>query len=278
MIGVFDSGFGGLTVLRQLAADLPGEQFVYFGDNANAPYGPRPAEEIIALTKSGIERLFDSGCRLVLLACNTASAAALRPLQQTWLAAEYPDRRVLGVVVPVVEAITGQLWHSPEIANLRPHTIGIFGTEGTVRSGSYPREISKRAPAVRVLQQACPQLAGLIETDASQAALAAEIQLAVDNLKTQLSPADQLEYAVLGCTHYPLVQPLFAAALPGTRIISQPMLVSLSLRNYLKRHPEFANQAGQGSIEFRTSGDPAAASRLGSRFFGRDIAFHKIDC
>lgn len=278
MIGAFDSGHGGLTVLRTLHASLPSHDFLYLGDHAAAPYGDRTPEEIYQLTLLGVERLFDRGARLVILACNTASAVALRRMQQTWLAAAWPGRRVLGVLVPMVEAVTGVSWMA-DVTQQRPEgearTIAIFATSRTVDSGAYPREIAARAPQVRVVQQACPDLVRLIEVDAPRQALAAAVTRYVDDL---LGRMDGLlpQSVMLGCTHYPLVADLFAASLPqGVELLSQPDLTARSLSAYLARHPEFDRQA-EGNVEFLTTGDAARISDLATRFFGKPAPFVQI--
>ncbi|MDT8344338.1 MAG: glutamate racemase, partial [Thermohalobaculum sp.] len=163
-IGVFDSGLGGLSVLGTLRRRLPGEHFVYFGDNAHAPYGVRPDAEILELTRAGIERLFAAGCELVVLACNTASAVALRPLQEHWLPGAAPGRRVLGVFVPMIEAVTGRPWGyrgAPLPARLA--SVGFFGTPATVRSGAFTRELGLRATGLDVTEIGCPGLVEAIE-------------------------------------------------------------------------------------------------------------------
>src|SRR5690606_22041427 len=162
MIGVFDSGHGGLTVLHALTRRLPGEAFIYLGDHGNAPYGPRPEEEIYALTLAAVERLFAEGCGLVLLACNTASAIALRRLQQEWLPSAAPERRVLGVFVPMVEVLAGVPWCDgapvpPFLTSglVEPDgMVAVFATQRTIHSGAYPFEIGLRAPHMRVVSQA----------------------------------------------------------------------------------------------------------------------------
>jgi glutamate racemase len=283
MIGVFDSGHGGLTVLRTLAAAMPGQRFLYLGDHGNAPYGCRPPEEILALTVAGVERLFEQGCRLVVLACNTAAAVALRRIQQDWLPCRHPGHRVLGVLVPMVEAVTRVPWltrepppdHRPE-----PRTVGIFATQGTVSSNAFPFEIGLRAPAVRVVQQACPDLAGAIERGAPPEEVAPMVGGYVRSLLDRLDGAP-LDTVVLGCTHYPLVADAFAACLPeGTEVLSQPDLVAASLGRYLDRHRHFAGPAGEGEgevpISFLTTGDAELVGMLGSRFFGRPIRFSPL--
>ncbi len=280
MIGVFDSGHGGLTVLRALVARLPERVFLYLGDHGHAPYGEREDAEIYDLTRANVTRLFDRGCRLVLLACNTAAAVALRRLQQDWLPGAYPDRRVLGVFVPMVEAVTEVPWHleaPPSETRREPAVVGVFATRRTVASGAYPREIAKRAPRIRVVQQACPGLVGLIEAGAAPADLAAAIAGPVGDFAARLEGA-VLDSVILGCTHYPLVAEAFAKALPaGVRLHSQPELVAESLAGYLARHPEFDALPGpRAATRFLTTGDPAAVAALAKRFFGAALRFQTI--
>lgn len=278
MIGVFDSGHGGLTILRALHQAMPGHDFLYLGDHHDAPYGDRTPEEIYRLTLAGVSRLFDRGARLVIVACNTASAVALRRLQQTWLDQAYPGRRVLGVLVPMVEAITGTPWMA-DLTEPRPagppRTIGIFATSRTVDSGAYPREISHRAPEVRVVQQACPRLVPLIEADAPSDQIEAVVRAYADGLLTQLGGAVP-DAVMLGCTHYPLAAGAFARALPpGVEILSQPALTARSLATYLERHPEF-DRPGQGHVGFMTTGDAARITPLATRFFGKPALFERV--
>ena len=276
MIGVFDSGYGGLTVLAALHARLPQQRFLYLGDNANAPYGQKTSSEILALTEAGVERLFESGARLVILACNTATAVALRPLQQSWLPTHHPDRRVLGVIAPMVEEIARTPWHStagPDEARRAAETVAIFATPATVASGFYPTEIALRAPNTQVVQEACPELAGMIETGAAEAALRHVVERHVANLLAGLGRPP--EKAVLGCTHFPLVEPLFRAALPAeTQILSQPARVAAALVAYLFRHPEMKDFA-RHPLEPRclTTGDSERVTALASRFYGRHLRF-----
>ncbi|PWC43874.1 glutamate racemase [Azospirillum sp. TSO22-1] len=279
-IGVFDSGHGGLTVLRALTEAAPGRPFVYLGDNGNAPYGPRSDEEIYRLTVAGVEHLFAQGCGLIVVACNTAAAVALRRMQQTWLRDAYPGRNVLGVLVPMVEAITRVPWmvEAPLAGRLpEPRTVGVFATAGTVRSGSFPREIGKRAPDVTVVQQACPDLVPLIEEGAPDAAIRPAVRRYVAELTERLD-GRPLDSVVLGCTHYPLVAHLFAEALPpGVEVLSQPALVARSLEHYLERHPEYAPAGGTAEgPRFFTTGDAARVSALAGRFFGRPTPFETL--
>jgi glutamate racemase len=266
-IGVFDSGLGGLTVLKALTTRLPGEDFVYYGDNANAPYGSRAAAEVYALTVAGVKRLFDDGCGLVVLACNTASAVALRDLQMRWL--DPAEHRVLGVFVPVIEHLTRRDWgdNSPP-THTGLGTVALFATPATVASGAFPRELRFRARDVRVEAEACPGLVQAIERgdDAGAEALVAE------HVAALLARLPRPQAAVLGCTHYPLVESAFQAALPpGTAVVSQPGIVAESLADYLKRHPRFAG--GSGRVRFLTSGDAGAVGRQASRFLGYPVDF-----
>ncbi len=287
MIGVFDSGHGGLTVLRALVDALPNRSFMYLGDHAAAPYGPRSDEEIYARTLSSVEYLFEQGCGLVVLACNTAAAVALRRLQRTWLQKAYPGRNVLGVLVPMVEAITRVPWmvESPRADRLpEPRTVGVFATAATVASHSFPREIGKRAPDVTVVQQACPDLVPLIEDGACDSVVWPVVRGYVAALLEQLR-GERLDSVVLGCTHYPLVGHLFAKALPAqVEVLCQPTLVVRSLAHYLERHPEYTlpehtlPAGGEGVVNprFYTTGDAARVSELASRFFGRSTPFEAV--
>ena len=279
MIGVFDSGHGGLTVLEALIARLPERSFLYLGDHGHAPYGERGVEEIYGLTRANVERLFHEGCRLVLLACNTAAAVALRRLQQEWLPGAHPERRVLGVFVPMVEAVTEVPWQVREVppgARREPALVGVFATRRTVASGAYAREIALRAPAIRVVQQACPGLVKQIEAGAAPEVLAAAIAGHVAALMDRLDGRAP-DSVILGCTHYPLVAQAFAAALPaGVPVHSQPALVAASLAAYLARHREFDVAPGpRQPTRFLTTGDPAKVGALASRFFGTPPIFQK---
>jgi glutamate racemase len=279
MIGVFDSGHGGLTVLHALTQRMPGEAFTYLGDHGNAPYGRRPPEEIYTLTLAAVETLFAEGCLLVLLACNTASAIALRRLQQDWLPTAAPERRVLGVFVPMVEALTAVSWRDgAPVPGRVPEDglVAVFATQRTIHSAAYPFEIGLRAPHMRVVSQACPHLAAAIEADEPEAVLGELVAGYVAEMlqQTEGRPPDAV---VLGCTHYPLVAPLFAAALPpGTRLLDQPAIVADSLADYLTRHQRFAAAPGEaGKRRFHTTGDPQRVSAFASRFFGAEVGFQK---
>jgi glutamate racemase len=281
MIGVFDSGHGGLTVLQALERHLPRQQFVYLGDHSHAPYGNRAPDDIYQLTLDAIERLFGLGCPLVVMACNTAAATGLRRLQQTWLPERYPNRRVLGVLVPMVEAITGVPW----MADIRTgqhrgekRTVAIFATRHTVTSGAYLHEIGKRAPEIAVVQQACPALVELIESAAPAPVLARAVRRYAALLMRRLNGAPP-DAVILGCTHYPLVADLFAAALPpGVEILSQPDITARSLANYLVRHPVFGRSAQPhlAASRFYTTGPVETVSALATRFYGKPAQFQDL--
>lgn len=281
MIGLFDSGYGGLTVLSALHARLPNQRFVYLGDNANAPYGPRSAVEIEALTRRGTERLFGLGAKLVIIACNTATAVAMRPLQRVWLPAHHPERRVLGIIAPMVEEIARTPWHSKagaDEAKRPPETVGIFATQATVESGFYPHEIALRAPNTRVVQEACRDLAGMIEAGAPDDAIRPVVERHVDALLEALDGRAP-EKAVLACTHFPLIEHLFRAALPPeTQLLSQPARVAAALVAYLFRHPEMKDFARNATAPVcLTTGDPERVTALASRFYGRHLRFQPVE-
>lgn len=266
-----------MTVYDALRRAFPQRSFLYLGDHAKAPYGERAPDEIRALTKESVERLFGMGCHLVILACNTASANALRHLQQTWLPQAYPQRRILGVLVPMVEAITGMPWMAEPEA--RPaataRTVAVFATSRTVSSNAYPIEIAKRAPEVRVVQQACPRLVDLIETRAPREALRVAVRSYAEAMMAQLE-GRRPDAVMLGCTHYPLVADLFAEALPDSvEVLSQPELVARSLAHYLERHPEFDDRNGLPT-RFLTTGDAAHVSAVSSLFLGREALFSQV--
>ena len=263
-------------MLSACRAALPGRSFVYLGDHAKAPYGHRPEEEILALSIHLVEQLFEKGIRLALLACNTASAIALRQIQEDWLPKNYPERRILGVLVPMVEALTGLDWDrdNPGLSTYPNKNLAVFATQRTVDSGAYPHQVRLRAPGFQVVQQACPGLVAAIEEDRDEAALSDLVTGFCDKLKKQMI-GETLDAVFLGCTHYPLVENFFRQALPsGVEILSQPQIVAKSLKNYLQRHPEFANNSGR--LDFFTTGDPARLSHLEKFMPGQALDFKPL--
>jgi len=278
-IGVFDSGVGGLTVHHRLVERFPKADFVYLADQANAPYGGRPGEEIVDLTRAGCERLFEAGCNLVVLACNTAASVALRRLQQTWL----PDYRrglgravnVLGIVVPTIEAATGLPWtHEADALGdkiEKVEVLGVFSTPATSGSRVYEIEVDKRRQDVAVFSEPCPELARMIEAGAPREALKAVVEGHVAALAKRIGRAP--DRAILGCTHYEIVGDLFRTALPsGVPLIHQPQATAEALSRYLERHPEIDAGAG-GSRRFLTTGKPGAQHSLVETFWGGPLTF-----
>jgi glutamate racemase len=275
MIGVFDSGLGGLTVLRALVERFPHLPFIYLGDLANVPYGDRTSAEVIALTRQGTEALFGAGCKLVLLGCNTATAVAARHLQQAWLPTSgWRGHNVLGIVAPTVEAATQTPWavSSPQYPQkYNTDLIAVFGTTRTIASGVYPEEIRKRCPKVTVVQQVCARLAGAIEDEAPEAELDRLVEEGIRGMLEQTGGVPP-HRAILGCTHFPLVEHLFRRHLPPfARILSQPEVVADSFEDYLARHPHYVAGDQGGSLMLLTSGSPAEISAR-ARIFWPDVA------
>lgn len=281
-IGVFDSGIGGLSVHHALVRRLPAADFIYLADQANTPYGGRPGEEIVDLTRAGCERLFEAGANLVVLACNTAAAVALRRLQQTWL----PNYRralgrpvnALGIIVPTIEAATGLPWeHEAERRGDKIEQLdilGIFSTPATTASRVYEIEIDKRSQDVAVFSEPCPSLARDIEGGAPDEQLREAVEKHVDNLVRRIGrPPDR---AILGCTHYEIIADMFRAALPkGTPLIHQPDATAGAIDSYLQRHPEY-DPGSSGARRFLTTGRPGPQNGLVERFWGSRLSFDAV--
>ncbi|MFY0691377.1 MAG: aspartate/glutamate racemase family protein [Paracoccaceae bacterium] len=265
-VGIFDSGLGGLTVYDRVAARLPELPLCYFGDNAHTPYGVRDPDDIYALTCKGVERLWDEGCSLVILACNTASAAALRRMQESWVPT---DKRVLGVFVPLIEALTERHWgdNSPPREVAVKH-VALFATPATVSSRAFQRELAFRAIGVDVEAQPCGGVVDAIE-DGDEMLAEALVRSHVDALKRRMPDP---EAAILGCTHYPLMEKAFQDALgPDVKVYSQASLVADSLADYLQRHPDMRGTGTQ--TVFLTTGNPAQVSDKATQFLRRKIEF-----
>jgi len=264
-VGIFDSGLGGLTVLNAAQNRLPDVEFLYYGDNARAPYGVRDAEDVYQLTKAAVEDMWSKGCDLVILACNTASAAALRRLQENGL----PEgKRVLGVFVPLIEALTERQWgdNSPPREVAVKH-VALFATPATVASRAFQRELAFRAIGVDVEAQSCGGIVDAIE-EGDFVLAEAMVRSHVDAL---LRKMPKPEAAILGCTHYPLMADAFQAALgEHVKVFSQGDLVAESLADYLERHPEML---GQGSGGYFTTGDPDRVSSRATQFLRREMRF-----
>ena len=261
-IGVFDSGYGGLTVFKSIIGKLPEYNYIYFGDNARAPYGDHSFETIYQYTLECVEWLFAQGCPLVILACNTASAKALRSIQQNVLPYKYPNHRVLGVIRPTAE-IVGEYTQTKHI--------GVMGTRGTINSESYLMEINKFFPGVQIAQQSCPMWVPLIENNEH---LSPGADYFVEKYVNELLSKDSnIDCIVLACTHYPLLVPKIREMLPPEiNLLGQSDIVADSLVLYLQNHPEIESKiAKEGSTAFFTSGDQDDFNASASIFFGEEI-------
>lgn len=266
-IGVFDSGYGGLTILSEIRRTLPDYDYIYLGDNARAPYGSRSFDIVYRFTLDAVTELFRRGCHLVILACNTASAKALRTIQQRDLPKLDPARRVLGVIRPTVEAI-GDI--------TRNGHIGLFATPGTVASGSYDIEIAKLHPDFRVTAHACPMWVPLVENrEADRPGADYFVRQEVDALR-KADP--EIDTIILGCTHYPILYPKIREAVdPGVTIVRQGDIVARSLADYLSRHPEIENRLTRGATtQYLTTENPDKFSSLATLFLGHPITSTRI--
>ncbi len=259
MIGVFDSGFGGLTVFRELVKQLPQYDYIYLGDSARAPYGNRSQDLIFKFTQQAVDYLFRQGCELIILACNTASAEALRKIQQEYLPKNYPSRRVLGVIRPTVE----------EAARMtKNNKIGVIGTKATVFSKAYVKELEKLNPDIKVFQQACPLLVPIIEAGEHNREDTDLI------LKKYLMPLlkQDIDTLILGCTHYSIIKDKIKKLVGDIQLVSQEEIISPKLADYLKRHPEIEKKLGKtGKRIFLTTDLTDKFQKLGSQFFGEKI-------
>ena len=267
-IGVFDSGYGGLTVLKEIVKQLPHYSYLYLGDNARAPYGSRSFDTVHQYTFQCVEWFFSQGCSLVILACNTASAKALRTIQQKDLPSIAPSNRVLGVIRPTTEVIGGYT---------HTNKVGIVGTTGTVTSGSYPIEIAKFYPDIQVFQEACPMWVPLIENNEyNNPGADYFVQHHLQNLLNQDADIDTL---LLACTHYPLLIDKLRQFTPShINIVSQGEIVAKSLAEYLKRHPEMDDRCLKtGSLDFYTTDSTTDFNNKATIFWGGDVQSKHAD-
>jgi glutamate racemase len=259
-IGVFDSGVGGLLLTKELKKTLSNYDFIYLGDTKRVPYGDRSEEAIFEFSKECIEYLFAKGCKLVIIACNTASARALRKLQQEWLPQRYPDRRILGVIIPTVEGL-----HQAK-------RIGVLATAATVRSKTFVSEIRKLNPKIKVYQQAAPLLVPLIENGA--------VKWAGPILAEYLKPLqkEKVDYLVLGCTHYPVLkQKIRRLVGKKIKVISQDELVPAKLKNYLKRHPEIERKLSKrGTLTLLVTDLTEHYKELAKDWFGKNARLREV--
>ena len=266
-IGVFDSGYGGLTILHGIRQQLPQYDYLYLGDNARAPYGPRSFDVVYEFTRQAVERLFEMGCHLVILGCNTASAKALRTIQQVDLPKWDPNRRVLGIIRPTAEVI-GHLTETRHV--------GVLATEGTTRSESYNLEIQKLYPDIQVTGVACPFWVPLVEyNEADSPGADYFVKKRIDQIM-QKDP--QIDALILGCTHYPLLMPKILKYLPeGVHIVSQGDYVAKSLKDYLERHPKIEAKCSKGGqSRYLTTENPEKFKESAQLFLHTDIQVENI--
>jgi glutamate racemase len=267
-IGVFDSGYGGLTVLKEIVNKLPQYDYLYLGDNARAPYGNRSFDTVYQYTLQCVKWFFEQGCSLVILACNTASAKALRTIQQNDLPIIAPDKRVLGVIRPTAEIIG----NFSETQN-----VGVLATNGTVASESYPMETAKFFPAIKVHQEACPMWVPLIESN-EHTGNGADY-FVKKNLNNLFEKGENIDVVLLACTHYPLLKEKIEEYLPiGVKLISQGEIVAESLADYLKRHPEIETKCSKnGQQEFYTTDSTQDFDNHAAVFYGKVVISKFVD-
>ena len=261
-IGIFDSGYGGLTILQEIVKELPEYDYIYLGDNARAPYGARSFETVYEYTLECVNRLFSMGCELIILACNTASAKALRTIQQKDLPLISPLKRVLGVIRPTAEVVGKYT---------KTRHVGVFGTTGTVVSNSYPIEIAKLYPDLVVHQEACPMWVLIIENNEIETEGADFfIKKHIDRL---LKNDPRIDTLILGCTHYPLLINKIRKYVPeGCTILSQGKIIAASLKDYLNRHPQLEKECSKGgTVEFYTTDDAVDFDKAASVFYEKTI-------
>ncbi len=267
-IGVFDSGYGGLTVLKEIVNRLPEYDYLYLGDNARAPYGNRSFDSVYHYTLECVKWFFDKGCSLVILACNTASAKALRTIQQNDLPQIAPDKRVLGVIRPTAEVIGNYS---------ETKSVGVLATNGTVVSGSYPMEINRFFPDLKVYQEACPMWVPLAENNEHMGHGAD--YFIKKNIHNIFEKGEDIDVILLGCTHYPVLKDKIEEFMPvGVKLLSQGEIVAESLADYLKRHPEMETRCSKnGHREFYTTDSTADFDNHAAIFYGQPVSSRHVD-
>lgn len=266
-IGIFDSGYGGLTILHGIRQLLPEYDYLYLGDNARAPYGPRSFDVVYEFTRQAVAKLFEMGCHLVILGCNTASAKALRTIQQKDLPLIDPERRVLGIIRPTAEVI-GELTTSKHV--------GVLATEGTIKSESYDLEIHKLYPEIEVSGVACPFWVPLVEyNEADSPGADYFVKKRIDEIMRKDPDIDTI---ILGCTHYPLLMPKILKYLPtGVRVVPQGEYVAESLKNYLERHPNIEAKCSKGACaHYLTTENPNKFKEQAQIFLHEPVEVKKI--
>lgn len=264
-IGIFDSGFGGLTVLKEVTALLPQYDYLYFGDSARAPYGSKSREEIYQYTKEAVDYLFRRDCSLVILACNTASAEALRRIQQEYLTDNFPEKRVLGVIIPTVEVVAG---------DSKVKKVGIVATTSTVESETYIKEFKKIAPNLEVFQSAAPELVPMIESGTVSGERVRQLlEHYIEPLVTR-----GMDSLILGCTHYAIIESEFRKVLsPAIKIFNQSTVVAEKLGDYLNRHPEIESELSRGGgVEYLCTGSCRIFDKLAKHLLGLRIKAEQV--
>lgn len=263
-IGIFDSGFGGLDIMKGISKELPGYNFVYFGDTARVPYGTRSKEIVYEFTKQSVDFLFAKDCELIIFACNTASSDALRRIQQEYAPKYYPNKKVLGVLVPAAESAA---------IKTKNKRVGVIATQGTVASGSFIREIQKLDKNIKIFQKSCPLLVPIVEAGEQNSEITGII------LKKYLKPLvdKKIDTLILGCTHYGILEPQIKKIVgKKIKIVSESKIVAEKLRDYLKRHPEIEGKLAKGGKRSFYSTDLTENFQvLGSKFFGQKIKVKK---
>lgn len=266
-IGIFDSGYGGLTILADIQKRLPQYDYLYLGDNARAPYGTRSFDVVYEFTLEAVQELFSRGCELVVLACNTASAKALRTIQQNDLPKIAPDKRVLGVIRPSTEII-GEL--------SKTNHVGILATKGTVKSDSYPIEIKKFSPDTIVTQHSCSMWVPLIE-NGKHTSVAGQLFIKED-VEELLSNDPEIDVIILGCTHYPILKSYIESIVPDhITVVAQGPIIAEKLEDYLSRHPEMETKCSKnGKVHFLTTENSNDFDKKASMFLGSEIKSEHI--
>lgn len=265
-IGIFDSGLGGLVIAKAIFKKLPRCDYIYLGDTKRLPYGNRSISEVYKFTRNAVKFLFDNNCKLVILACNTASALALRKIQQEFLPKYYPDRRVLGVVIPTLEAV-------PRVTLDTFDTVGVVATQATINSHIYKKELRKINQQIKIYEQATPKLVPMIEEN--------KIADVMPVLRQYLSPLTKhkISALILGCTHYPILKPKIRQILgKNVKIVSQTTIIPLKLADYLRRHQEIDSRlAKSGKRQFLVTKSSRHFNTVAKRLFGRSIKFKVVD-
>ncbi|MDB0011402.1 glutamate racemase [Crocinitomicaceae bacterium] len=266
-IGIFDSGYGGLTILTEIKKQLPEYDYLYLGDNARTPYGPRSFDVVYEFTLEAVKELFSRGCELIILACNTASAKALRTLQQEYLPTLEGNKRVLGVIRPSIETIS-------EITTT--NHIGILATEGTIKSDSYPIELHKINPRIKVIQHACPMWVPIIENNKHETE-AGKLFIKSD-LEELLAKDTEIDSIILGCTHYPIIKEYIESVVPSNmKVIAQGSIVASKTKDYLSRHKELASICSKnGSVHYLTTENSLDFDKQATIFLGQLVKSEHI--